>query len=45
MSTHLVAPRAGAWIEIYHCYTRIETKKVAPRVGTCVEILKKHMII
>ena len=34
-----VAPRAGAWIEIFLRLTLLEIKEVAPRAGAWIEML------
>ena len=42
---HIVAPFAGAWIEIYVCNRFSKTREVAPFAGAWIEILKRLEMI
>ncbi len=45
MSTHTVAPRAGAWIEITARERRqISHVRVAPRAGAWIEIINNNLV-
>ena len=43
ISPYRVAPRVGAWIEIYWNRERITCLKVAPRVGAWIEMVSAFL--